>query len=74
MDSEYIREPHLIDIVDREWILDRIPFAEVSVPLDELPEPELHELHGGQQAQTAKEYEMKWSETGLLQTWAIINS
>lgn len=33
MDSVYLRDCNLIDIVDREWILDKIPFADVNVPL-----------------------------------------
>lgn len=69
----YIREGHLIDIVDKGWILDKIPNAEVSVPLEELPDTELNEING-QTNQTVKEYEMKWNENGLQQTWHIINS
>jgi anaphase-promoting complex subunit 13 len=73
MDSVYMRETILVDIVDRDWIMDKIPNADVNVPLDELPDTELNEMNG-QTTQTAKEYEMKWSENGLAQTWHIINS
>lgn len=73
MDSVYVRDNFLIDIVDRDWILDKIPFADVNVPMEELPDTELNEING-HTAQTAKEYEMKWNETGLQQTWVIINS
>ncbi|CAF0799388.1 unnamed protein product [Brachionus calyciflorus] len=72
MDSVYVRDSNLVDIVDKEWIYDKIPFADVNVPLDELPDTELNELNG-HIAQTAKEFEMKWNETGLAQTWVIIN-
>ena len=72
MDSVYVRDSNLVDIVDKEWIMDKIPFADVDVPLDELPDTELNELNG-HIAQTAKEFEMKWNETGLAQTWVIIN-
>ena len=72
MDSVYIRDSNLVDIVDKDWILDKIPFADINVPLEELPDNELNELNG-QIAQTAKEFEMKWNETGLAQTWVIIN-
>jgi anaphase-promoting complex subunit 13 len=73
MDSVYVKDGHLIDIVDKEWITDKIPNADVNVPLDELPDTELNEING-HAAQTAKEFEMKWNETGLQQTWAIINN
>jgi anaphase-promoting complex subunit 13 len=73
MDSVYMRESILVDIVDRDWIMDKIPNADVNVPLDELPDTELNEING-QTTQTAKEYEMKWNENGLAQTWHIINS
>jgi anaphase-promoting complex subunit 13 len=73
MDSVYIRENIMIDIVDKDWIMDKIPNADVNVPLDELPDTELNEING-YTTQTAKEYEMKWNETGLQLTWQIINS
>ena len=73
MDSVYVRDNILIDIVDKDWILDKIPNADVNVPLEELPDIELNEMNG-HTTQTAKEYEMKWNENGLLQTWHIINS
>ena len=37
MDNVYIRDGYLIDIVDKDWMLDKIPHADVSVPIDELP-------------------------------------
>ena len=73
MDSVYIREGALIDIVDKEWINDKMPNADVNVPLDELPDNELNELNN-HTAMTVKEFEMKWNESGLHQTWVIINS
>ena len=73
MDCVYVRESTLVDIVDKEWIVDKIPHADVSVPLEELPDTELNEMNG-QTTQTAKEYDMKWNENGLQQTWHIINS
>jgi anaphase-promoting complex subunit 13 len=73
MDSIYIREGHLIDIIDKEWITDKVPNADVNVPLSELPDTELNEMNG-HTTQTARELEMKWNESGLHQTWVIINS
>ena len=73
MDSVYCRDDFIIDVVDKEWILDKLPTADVNVPLDELPDTELNELNG-QMAQTVKEFENKWNESGLHQTWVIINS
>lgn len=73
MDSVYIRDGFLIDIFDKDWITDRIPNADVNVPLDELPDTELNEING-HTSQTVKEFEMKWNESGLHQTWVIINS
>ena len=37
MDNIYIRDGCLIDIVDKDWMLDKIPHADISVPIDELP-------------------------------------
>jgi len=68
-----MRDGFLIDIVDKEWILDKLPFADVTVPHEELPDTELNEMNG-HLTQTAKEFEMKWNENGLNQTWVIINS
>ena len=45
----------------------------MNVPIDELPDTELNEMNGNA-TQTAKEFEMKWNENGLNQTWVIINS
>jgi anaphase-promoting complex subunit 13 len=73
MDGVYVRDSFEIDVIDREWVLEKIPFADVNVPLDELPDTELNEING-HTSQTAKEYEMKWNENGLQQTWVIINS
>lgn len=64
MDSVYIRDGILIDIVDKEWMLDKIPFADIAVPLEELPDSEFNDLNG-HPTQTLKEIEMKWTETGL---------
>ena len=73
MDCVYIRDGFLIDIFDKDWITDRIPNADVNVPLDELPDTELNEING-HTSQTVNEFEMKWNESGLHQTWVIINS
>jgi anaphase-promoting complex subunit 13 len=64
MDSVYIRDGILIDIVDKDWMLDKIPFADIGVPLEELPDSEFNDLNG-HSTQTLKEIEMKWTETGL---------
>jgi hypothetical protein len=73
MDSVYLREGFLIDLVDKDWIMDKLPHADVNVPLEELPDTELNEMNG-HLTQTAKEFEMKWNENGLNQTWVIINT
>lgn len=64
MDNVYIREDRLIDIVDKEWMIDKIPHADINVPLDELPDGEFNDANGHTN-QTLKELEMKWTETGL---------
>ena len=73
MDSQYMRDGFKVDIIDKDWILDKIPNANVNVPIEELPDTELNDLNA-HHAQTVREMEMKWSENGLQQTWVIINS
>lgn len=42
--SAYPNQPptddYLLDIVDHEWRLDKLPFEQILVPSDELPDPE----------------------------------
>ncbi len=64
MDNIYMRDGALIDIVDKEWMLDKIPYPDVNVPNEELPDTEFNDLNGHSN-QTLKEIEMKWTETGL---------
>ncbi len=64
MDNVYVRDGILIDIVDKDWMLDKIPFPDISVPNEELPDSEFNDLNGHSN-QTLKEIEMKWTETGL---------
>ncbi len=72
MDNVYIRDGYLIDIVDKDWMLDKIPHADISVPIDELPDGEFNDTNG-HTSQTLKELEMKWTETGLQKLIDQIN-
>ena len=40
MDSEVTLEGELIDILDDEWINDKLPMEDVEVPIEELPDLE----------------------------------
>jgi len=40
MDGEVHVDGHLIDIIDEEWVTDKLPAEDVDVPLEELPDME----------------------------------
>ena len=45
MDSEVKIDGYLIDIIDEDWINDKLPMEDVEVPIEELPDAEQVTLH-----------------------------
>lgn len=64
MDSQVRRCGRFVDIVDQEWLDDRLPDEDILVPQIELPELE---PENGSTQETLKEQEQKWSDLGLTQ-------
>ncbi|KAM9308767.1 anaphase-promoting complex subunit 13 [Gastrophryne carolinensis] len=62
MDSEIPRDGRILDLVDDAWKEDKLPYEDVSVPLNELPEPE---QDTGGLMESVKEQEMKWADLAL---------
>lgn len=64
MDSQVRRCGRLMDIVDQEWLDDKLPDEDVLVPQIELPELE---PENGNTQETLKEQEQKWPDLNLAQ-------
>jgi len=64
MDSQVRRCGRLMDIVNQEWLDDRLPDEDILVPQIELPELE---PENGNNQETLKEQEQKWTDLGLSQ-------
>ena len=64
MDSQVLRRARLMDIVDQDWLDDRLPDEDVVVPQVELPELE---PENGNTQETLKEQEQKWTDLALGQ-------
>uniref|UniRef100_U5EW13 Anaphase-promoting complex subunit 13 n=1 Tax=Corethrella appendiculata TaxID=1370023 RepID=U5EW13_9DIPT len=62
MDSEPPSEGLLIDIVDNEWLQDELPFDEILVPSEKLPDPE---ADNGDSNLTLREQEQKWTDLAM---------
>ncbi|XP_040186049.1 anaphase-promoting complex subunit 13-like [Rana temporaria] len=62
MDSEIQKDGRILDLVDDAWKEDKLPYEDVTVPLNELPEPE-HD--NGRAVEFVKEQEMKWADLAL---------
>ena len=62
MDSELLREGRLLDIIDDQWREDRLPYEDIGVPQQELPEAE---PDNGQGEETIREQEQKWLDLAL---------
>ena len=45
MDSEITIDGYLIDIIDKEWINDKLPLEDIEVPIEELPDTEQVDVH-----------------------------
>ncbi|XP_017482912.1 PREDICTED: anaphase-promoting complex subunit 13 isoform X1 [Rhagoletis zephyria] len=64
MDSQVCPLPQgrLLDIVDNKWREEILPFDQILVPADKLPDPE---ADGGDSHLTLSEQEQKWSDLAL---------
>lgn len=62
MDSQPLAEGRLLDIVDNKWREEVLPFDQILVPADKLPDPE---ADGGDSHLTLSEQEQKWSDLAL---------
>ncbi|XP_059955650.1 anaphase-promoting complex subunit 13 isoform X1 [Mesoplodon densirostris] len=62
MDSEVQRDGRILDLIDDAWREDKLPYEDVAIPLNELPEPE---QDNGGTTESVKEQEMKWSDLAL---------
>ncbi|WP_278924696.1 hypothetical protein, partial [Pseudophaeobacter profundi] len=61
-DSQVTIEGRLLDIVDDAWREDKLPFDDITVPLEELPDPD---ADNGDTHMTVKEAESKWNDLSL---------
>lgn len=52
----------LIDIIDNEWRLEELPFDQITVPSDKLPDPESDTADSHL---TLKEQEQRWTDLAL---------
>lgn len=62
MDSQVTVDGRLLDIVDDAWRKDELPIEDITVPLDELPDPD---ADNGDTHLTVKEAEAKWNDLSL---------
>lgn len=53
---------YLIDLVDNEWLIDELPNDQITVPSENLPDPE---ADNDSSHLTLKEQEQKWSDLAL---------
>ncbi|XP_004414956.1 PREDICTED: erythroid membrane-associated protein-like [Odobenus rosmarus divergens] len=59
MDSEVQRDGRILDLIDDAWREDKLPYEDVAIPQNELPEPE---QDNGGTTESVKEQEMKWTD------------
>ncbi|XP_030387601.1 anaphase-promoting complex subunit 13 [Scaptodrosophila lebanonensis] len=62
MDSQAPIDDLLLDIVDNAWRMEVLPFDQILVPIEKLPDPE---ADGGDSHLTLSEQEQKWSDLAL---------
>jgi len=61
-DSQYQPDEFLLDLVDIDWKMDRLPEEEVMVPAECLPDAE---PDNGKAFETLAEAEQKWADLAL---------
>uniref|UniRef100_A0A8D2BAV0 Anaphase-promoting complex subunit 13 n=1 Tax=Sciurus vulgaris TaxID=55149 RepID=A0A8D2BAV0_SCIVU len=62
MDSKVQRDGRILDLIDDAWREDKLPYEDVAIPLNELPEPEQDK---GGIRESVKEQETKWTDLAL---------
>ncbi|XP_068143683.1 anaphase-promoting complex subunit 13 [Drosophila tropicalis] len=62
MDSQAPIDDLLLDIVDNVWRTEVLPFDQILVPIEKLPDPE---ADGGDSHLTLSEQEQKWTDLAL---------
>ncbi|XP_037944675.1 anaphase-promoting complex subunit 13-like [Teleopsis dalmanni] len=62
MDSQAPADGYLLDIVDNKWREEELPFDQIIVPAEKLPDPE---ADGGDSHLTLSEQEQKWTDLAL---------
>ncbi|KAJ6641207.1 Anaphase-promoting complex subunit 13 [Pseudolycoriella hygida] len=62
MDSQPAANGYLLEVVDNEWRQDELPFDHISVPSEELPDPE---ADNSDPLLTMSEQEQKWNDLAL---------
>ncbi|XP_038066249.1 anaphase-promoting complex subunit 13-like [Patiria miniata] len=62
MDSEFLPDGRLLDIVDEAWRKEKLPHDDIAVPQHELPDVFADD---GMSAETIKEQEQKWTDMAL---------
>ncbi|XP_017094296.1 anaphase-promoting complex subunit 13 [Drosophila bipectinata] len=62
MDSQAPIDDLLLDIVDNAWRMEVLPFDQILVPQEKLPDPE---ADGGDSHLTLSEQEQKWTDLAL---------
>ncbi|XP_055381750.1 anaphase-promoting complex subunit 13 [Condylostylus longicornis] len=62
MDSKPPTDDNFLDIVDNEWREDELPFDQIQVPADKLPDPE---ADSGDSHLTLTEQEQRWTDLAL---------
>lgn len=55
-------DDYLLEIVDNEWCKDELPFDQIPVPSEKLPDPE---ADNGDPHLTLSEQEQKWTDLAL---------
>ena len=60
MDSEVMREGRLLDIIDDQWRMDKLPNDDIEIPPNQLP----NDMDGGKE-EGGKKAEERWTDLAL---------
>ena len=63
MASGLVRDPKLASLIDEKWKNSRLPFDDLEIPCDLLPDEEQDE----DQKECAADLEKRWTETNIDQ-------
>lgn len=62
LDSHVLVDGHLLEVIDHYWANDKLPFEDIHVPMQELPDPEPDSATANL---TLRQLESKWSDLML---------